>query len=632
MAQVRRIIDNVLIDYPFSLTHQGIAGQVVVDDLGEGNQVYFKYGVNTDLTNDVAEIVTHISMADFYSLDLVSADPEGVNPDAPLPELEPTRIPIFPDLGTSDYKTYIDSGTYIHQTRIKLIISNNEENFDVEFSAYYHGSLSGTAGNYSPNTWVTIPRETDGTYYLILPSNDDTIATPQPFWARFVGNTPSQFGAYITYRTNGGDPFDESGGGTPPTVGTSDAVVRTDFDYCWTVWGGFTGRDLNRLNDKPASKTHYAEMSAMSASGTDTYKGQRPFYAYDIEPQQIDVPVPVQGSPFHINEPRYADTDWQMTADDMKMCNEYLIRSGFQCWNFTYYANTYQLAQMRTFWENLSSIDKRGIKAFYTIGQLGGSRGDYRVNGVIDPTNDYTINLNHIVTMMGESWYKKIDGRPVVVYFNPESETNQDLTNLREAYRAEYSVTDNYPFYEIYMTSLADTNHTFVYNNNLKARTWYYQTNGQSQDSHNIQTIIDDAYDNFVTIGNTYTVKDVCPSFTIALDNRCRNAYPGETACIDSLTNGSNPYWQSLNRGYVDKSYSYYNAATQSNINDIVSKSDALYDSYTTRMKLVLISTFDECSEGGLSVGIPKKRANGTINDDIIEWFRAQLNSGYVNP
>ena len=360
MAQVRRIIDNVLIDYPFSFTHQGIDGQVVVDDLGEGNQIYFKYGVNTDITNDVAEIVTHISMADFYSLDLVSSDPEGVNPDAPTPELEPTRVPVFQVSNGLDYKVYIPSGTYDNQTRIKLFIANNEENFPVEFSTFYHGSLNGTVGSYTPNTWATISKETDGSYYLVLPSNDDTIATPQPFWARFVGNSQSQFGAYITFRTNGDDPLvtgGTGGGGGGGTPGTTDAVVRTDFDLCCTVWGGYSGKDLTRINDKPASKTHYAEQSAISGSGTNTYRDQAPFYAFHTEPQTIDVPIGISGDPFHINEPRFSNTDWQLDANSMKMCNEYLIRAGFQCWNFTYYANGYALSIMRQLFEAQSLAD-----------------------------------------------------------------------------------------------------------------------------------------------------------------------------------------------------------------------------------------------------------------------------------
>jgi hypothetical protein len=631
MAQVRRIIDNELLTVPFNLTHQGLAGQVVIDNFGEGDRVYFKYGINIDDSNDVTEVTTHVSMADFYSLSLDPIDPEGIKPEDPDPVLEPNRIPTW-TVPEPAYKTFIETGTYAGRTRIFLNITNNEENFPVEFSAFYHGSLNGTPGSNSPNTWAVIPRETDGTYYLMLPSNDDTPPAPQPFWVRFQGNTGTQFGNYITFRTNGDDPLDEDGGSEEPVVGSSNAVVRTDFDYVWTVWGGFSGRDTTRL-DATASKTHFAEMSAMSGSGANTYKHQRPFYAFDTAPKQIQVPIPVNGDPYHINEVRYADTDWQMNANDMKMCNEYLIRSGFQCWNFTYYASTYQLAQMRTFWENLTLGEKRGIKAFYSVGQLGGDRNTYRLpNGNIDLTNDYTINLNHIVDMMGQSWYKKIDGKPVVVYFNSESESLTDMNNLRAAYNAAYGGSDSYPFYEIYMTMMADTNNTFVYNNNLKARTWYYQTNNEAQDSHDIQTIINDAYSNFLNMGNTFTPKDVCPSFTVALDGRSRNAYPGATACIDSLTNGSNPFWQSLNRGYEDKSYSWYNPANQSNVNDIVSKCNALRTTFGTRMRLALVSTWDELSEGGASCGMPKKRVNGTINDDVIEWFRSQLNLGYVNP
>ena len=138
----------------------------------------------------------------------------------------------------------------------------------------------------------------------------------------------------------------------------------------------------------------------------------------------------------------------------MKVCNDYLIRSGLQFWNFTYYANTYQGARFRNLFENLTLTDKRGVKACYTIGQLGGDRNNYLIphptTGIPypDPTNDYTINLNYIVSKMAESWYLKIDDKPVVFYFNSEADTIKDIQNLRSAYGSA--------LYEVYMTAGMD--------------------------------------------------------------------------------------------------------------------------------------------------------------------------------
>jgi len=501
MAQVRRIIDNVLLDVPFALTHQGLNGTVVIDDFGEGNKIYFMYGISTDDVSDTNEVTTHISMADFYSLDLEESDPEGVDPDSPeTPVLEPTRVPVFRE---NPAKTFITSGPYAGETRMHLFIDNNEENFPVEFSTFFHGSLTPITNGYKPNTWATITRETDDSYYLILPSDDTVPAKVQPFWARFVGNTFDSFGCYYTFRTDEGDPGDED----PPTgtyvIGTAPAVDRTGtFDLAWTVWGGYSGRDLTR-NDRPSSKTYYTEQSAMTGSGRDDYRDQAPFYAYHTEMEIIGVPIGVNVYPFHVEEPRYANIAWQMDETIMRMCNEYLIRSGFQCWNFTYYPNTYQLAQMRQFWEALSPTHKRNVKAFYSLHNMGGSRGSYRVNGEIDLTNDYTINLNHIVAMMSQDWYKKIDGKPVVVYFNgAESENITDAINLREAYKLEYGVTDPYPFYEIYMVYLADTNNSFINAHNMQAKTWYYQTNNNSATDHSLESSLLDSYNNFVKMGN----------------------------------------------------------------------------------------------------------------------------------
>ena len=50
-------------------------------------------------------------------------------------------------------------------------------------------------------------------------------------------------------------------------------------------------------------------------------------------------------------------------------------------------------------------------------------------------------------------------------------------------------------------------------------------------------------------------------------------------------------------------------------------------------MKLALVSTFDENSEGGRSTGMPKVNLDGaTINDSVIEWFKDNYNSGYTYP
>ena len=648
MAQVRRIIDNVLITVPFAFTHQGLNGTVVIDNFGEGDKIYFTYGISTDDVSDTNEVTTHISMGSFYSLDLIEADPEGIDPDDPEdPILEPTRTPAW---NPTVSRTFIETGTYADETMIGLTMTNNPEGFEMEFSAYFHGSISGSPGSQSPLTWVTIPKDNDGKYYIIHPSNDDTPPTPQPFWVRFVGNTGTTFGNYITFRTDGTDPLDDPiEEGTDGGIGTELAVNGEEergFDLVWTVWGGFSGRDLSS-NDPVYSKTHLCEMSAISGSGRSDFKDQAPFYAYHTGNQTIGVPIDIVGDPFHVPEPRFANVDWQMTETDFRMCNEYLIRSGFQCWNFTYYSNGNQLAQMRQFWEGLTNLQRRGVTAFYSMHQIGGDRGSYRDgNGQIDPANGYTININHIVTKMGESWYKKIGGKPVIVYFDDsESAMATDAANLRAAYREEYSVSDQYPFYEIQMTFLADTNNVFVNQNNMRAKTWYYQTNNESQGSHSLESTLVDAYNNFVDMGQNAgnLSRDIAPSMNVALDGRARWEYPPRTACIDNITPGTASYnsginWAAYNsntpdKRYVDKSYSYYNAATSTDVTSIVNKFAALKSLFGSRMKLAFVSTWDENSEGGKSTGMPKLEADGTtINDDIIEFFRSHYNENYETP
>jgi hypothetical protein len=242
--------------------------------------------------------------------------------------------------------------------------------------------------------------------------------------------------------------------------------------------------------------------------------------------------------------------------------------------------------------------------------------------------------------MMGESWYKKIGGKPVIVYFNGESDNITDAQNLRAAYKEAYGVTDTYPFYEIQMTFLADTDNVFVNNNNMQAKTWYYQTNNNAFSDHSLESSLLDSYNNFVSMGQNAgnASRDIVPCFNVGLDGRARNEYPGDYVCIDNITPGTASYnsginWAAYNRSYIDKSYSYYNPATSTDVASIVSKFASLESLFGSRMKLAFVSTWDENSEGGISTGMPKLNLDGTtINDSIIEYFRSHYNSGYVNP
>jgi hypothetical protein len=295
---------------------------------------------------------------------------------------------------------------------------------------------------------------------------------------------------------------------------------------------------------------------------------------------------------------------------------------------------------MRQLWEALSPTHKRGVKAFYSLHNMGGSRGGYRVNGEIDLTNDYTININHIVSMMSQSWYKKIDGKPVVVYFNgSESENATDAINLREAYKtANPSVTDPYPFYEVHMVYLADKSNDFVNFNNMQAKTWYYQTNDNAASDHSLESSLLDSYNNFVEMGNNNASRDIVPSLNVALDGRARWEYLQDDISRDNGISGTPSAGSGINWAYYGKYYtyrsnSYYNEATSSDVGSIVSKFASLKSMFGSRMKLALVSTFDENSEGGKSTGMPKLNLDGTtINDDVIQWFRSHYNSGYVDP
>jgi len=165
----------------------------------------------------------------------------------------------------------------------------------------------------------------------------------------------------------------------------------------------------------------------------------------------------------------------------------------------------------------------------------------------------------------------------------------------------------------------------------MQARTWYYQTNNESQGNHSLESSLTDSYNNFVSMGQNNTTRDVVPSMNVALDGRARWAYPLDYASIDNITPGTASYnsginWAAYNKSYIDKSYSYYNDPTATEVTSIVNKFDELKAMFGSRMKIAIVTTWDECSEANRTV-CPKLNLDGvTINREIVDWFGSHWN------
>jgi hypothetical protein len=526
-----------------------------------------------------------------------------------------TVLPIVTIESDETYKTLNSDGT----TNLKIIIVDSGSTA-YEFSTKKSGPFgaNGLDGSGNPQYWLPVTKDSAGFFNLTMPST----GVPESVWTRKVGCvTNGTWIAKITYNADGSDPLtpEETEGGT---TGSGNAVV-TDFPQFMGIWGFFAGR--SRPYEEPLRhKTHYADQSALS---DPDYKEARPFWAIDghykivngemvADPNPTMVPVGIWSPVIneHVIQNRYVDTDYQMTQANMDWIIEYMVRSGLQYFKFEYYANGYDGAIMRTFFEQ--NPNKRGVKAAYVVGQFGGD-----INNWGDPNDDYTKNLNHFVWAMRQDWYQRIDNKPIIFMFadpNPAyPDTIPNMVTTLNRIRSTYGGD----IYEVYMTSGLSNDYSVVNANSMDARSWYYNTDDAAFGSHDINSPNQGIYDTSLAIAASG--KEVVPCFTIALDNRARNEYPGDTYQKGTPNDG-------LGINYVDKSYSYYNAANQAAIQNCINKNLALRAAHPTKVKTGGYSTGEELTEGWLSCWMPKKRVNGTINDDVVMWYKQELNPTYV--
>lgn len=371
--------------------------------------------------------------------------------------------------------------------------------------------------------------------------------------------------------------------------GNRQAVV-SDLPKYAMVWGFFGGK-YPGVNPED-NKVHYAEQSALSDI---RFKNHRPFYAYDIAPTTVSVGLWNNDTKRWDFEKRYADTDWQMSQADMDASIGYLVKSGLQYFNFIYYPNNNAGGITRRLFEN--STQKRGVKAAFTVGLFGGDRECYPAD------NDYTRNLKHLVDCLNKDWYQKIDGKPIVFFYNNEADTLADLQRIRAAYGGE--------LYEVFMESGYGNDYTFIFQKGLNARSWYYVYNDEANGNHSLESVMDDTY----RFTKDILAKgwEVVPSFTIALDQRARQHYPGD-----------GPAWNMA--GFKGHPNSYYEPITKAQLTKYFNYIDQLKRTFPKSLKTVGFGTWDELSEGGWGCLLPKKRIDGSIDDTMIRWFGERYN------
>lgn len=544
----------------------------------------------------------------------------------------------------STYKAYNSSdGT----TTLFLNVSSGSAQDTFEFSTKRSGASgsNGLDGSGYPVTWKTYTKGSNGYYNIDVPSSGvvGNPAVTEPVWIRKIGCSGTGYlFSYRAFTSAGVDPLyppTGGGGGTPPPSG--NAVVR-DKPMGVTFWGLFAGRQKAPFNGvaEHHHKTHYAEQSG--ASGVDrsgnSFKHLRPYYAIDgyythdangnlvANGGSTTVPVGLWSTSLqtHVIENRTANTDWQMSMADMDQCITYLIASGLQFFRFEYYGNGYDGAIARTLFEQ--NTNKRGVKASYTIGSLSG--GDYN-----DPNSEYRQNVDHFVWALGQDWYQKIGGKPMVTYFYDwyggtteqynawKAEKLAEIALIRSRYNAVYPANNG--LYEVYCTSAGSNDMSEALDLGLNKRTWYYTYDGELNGNHNMDEGNDEGV--FTTMSLNTSGYKVIPSLNLAMNGKSRAMYPGKTY------QWTNPSTSPSELTY-DSSWenSYYNDPSDSQLNDYFDQMEYLLD--LANVDGGVWGTADEFSEGGAGCWMPRRRADGSIDDRVVRLMNAKWNPNYILP
>lgn len=542
--------------------------------------------------------------------------------------------PINIIIGADDvYKNLNTDGT----TNIKLTLTsaNPLDEYQVSTKKSGAGETNGLDGSGNPVHWLTVAKGSNGFYNIKQPST----GVAEPIWIRKLGCTGNSYlVSYVTFNSDGSDPLFPSGGGS----GT-DAVYRAKPLYI-KVWGFYSGRndpDFGIAGHK--HKIHYMEQSAMSGvnrSGVP-FKPQRPFYAIDgyytkdsngniiTNSGSRTVPCGLWSNVIgdFVVENRFADTDWQMNQAVMDSCINYVVASGLQYFNFEYYPNGDNGSLMRNLFEQ--NNNKRGVKAAYSIGLLGGNPSSYP-----DPNDDYTKNLNHLVWAMGQAWYQKIGTQPIINYFyqRPSSDPtilaawrNEKLAEINRV-RARYNEVypSNSGLYEVHVTDAADPDMSDATFFGINKKSWYYAHDENLSGTHNM----DSGNNLAVSVCNSITSSGAkCqPSLNLAMDGRARAMYPTRTY-----------QWNNFNTSPSDLDYkgdeigaenSYYTTPTETQVKNYIDQMIALLAG--SNVDTGGFATWDEMSEGGEGCLMPKRRIDGSINDSQVRWFRDKLNPDYV--
>lgn len=371
-----------------------------------------------------------------------------------------------------------------------------------------------------------------------------------------------------------------------------NAVVR-DKPIFVHFWGNQGEGILNT-----AQQTHSAERYMLSQP---QFRDLAPFYAYDHAPEQkeVDSWVMINSKKMNIGRKMVDVTiNYHATDQVMDQMIEYTVMAGLQGFNFLWYPGDATLKVGREAF--VRNPNKRGLKLCYQLGDFGEGAGNYPSNSV------YTQSVNTIANHMQQSYYQRIDGKPVLslLCLNQELlDQNWIKAKMLDINRIKAAAGIS----ELYLILVSDNyeGNDWMQNNGFSAMSSYYLYGNYVNNNFNEVRNITQGWNQ----SNKIAGRATAPSIILGLDQRAREwHYSGGTEIISRYYS-----WQSC-----------YEILPKI-IDDTI-----LWLDNNPSSRMAFVNHADENTEQGISF-FPRKLANGNIDATIVNIFKNKLNPNY-NP
>lgn len=327
----------------------------------------------------------------------------------------------------------------------------------------------------------------------------------------------------------------------------------------------------------------YNDIASKVASGfsmVPEYRKYAPFHSYNVP--QVNFNMNYYANNTWNFEPRYYDMDFQGNEQwvmDAEL--DYAVESGIDYFLFLFYANGSPLSYGRQLYT--STPNKKGIKMAYALHNLGGG-------------SDRVLAIQTIVSAMSQTWYQKIDGKPILFVNN---DNIQDLIDVRTAYGSN----EIYVVYQLIYPEADPGIHVPIINNNGMNAIGRYSSFGNNSDHlySNIST-------NDVMQVNQFlpTNVDIVPLVTTSFFNKAMRTHSISSPMDPGAANQFN---------FV---------ATNQELTNHLQEMVDLCALHPTRIKTMICYAWNEHYEGG-KVICPSKNIDGTINTEVIEVFNSVL-------